>query len=62
MTSTDAKRITVLTVDDHPLLREGIAAILASERDIVLVAEAANGREAIECYREHHPDVTLMDL
>jgi DNA-binding NarL/FixJ family response regulator len=62
MTSTDEKRITVLTVDDHPLLREGIAAILASERDIVLVAEAANGREAIECYRAHRPDVTLMDL
>ncbi len=62
MTSTDAKRITVLTVDDHPLLREGVAAILASERDIVLVAEAANGREAIECYRAHRPDVTLMDL
>ncbi len=56
------KRITVLIVDDHPLLREGIAAVLAYERDIVLVAEAANGREAIECYRLHRPDVTLMDL
>jgi DNA-binding NarL/FixJ family response regulator len=49
-------------VDDHPLLREGISAILASEQDIVLVAEAANGREALECYRTHRPDVTLMDL
>ena len=62
MTPTDVQRITVLTVDDHPLLREGIAAILASERDIVLVAEASNGREAIECHRVHRPDVTLMDL
>jgi DNA-binding NarL/FixJ family response regulator len=60
--STHEKRITVLTVDDHPLLREGIAAVLACEREIVLVAEAANGREAVECYRVHHPDVTLMDL
>jgi DNA-binding NarL/FixJ family response regulator len=54
--------ITVLAVDDHPLVREGIGAVLASERDITLVAEAANGREAIECFRAHHPDVTLMDL
>jgi len=62
MTTVGENRITVLTVDDHPLLREGIAAILAHERDIALVAEAANGREAIERYREHRPDVTLMDL
>jgi DNA-binding NarL/FixJ family response regulator len=62
MTSNDEKRITVLTVDDHPLLREGIAAVLAYECDIVLVAEAANGREAVECHRVHRPDVTLMDL
>ena len=54
--------IRVLTVDDHPMLREGIAAVLASESDIVLVAEAANGREAIEQYRTHQPDVTLMDV
>jgi DNA-binding NarL/FixJ family response regulator len=54
--------ITVLAVDDHPLVREGIGAVLASERDITLVAEAANGREAIECFRAHHPEVTLMDL
>jgi DNA-binding NarL/FixJ family response regulator len=60
--SSDEKRITVLTVDDHPLLREGVAAVLAYERDMVVVAEAANGREAIECYRTHRPDVTLMDL
>jgi DNA-binding NarL/FixJ family response regulator len=62
MTSNDPKRITVLTVDDHPLLREGVAAVLAYERDIVVVGEAANGREAIESFRRHRPDVTLMDL
>jgi len=54
--------IRILTVDDHPLLREGIAAVLANEQDIVLVAEAANGREAIEQFRAHRPDVTLMDV
>jgi DNA-binding NarL/FixJ family response regulator len=54
--------ITVLAVDDHPLVREGIGAVLASESDITLVAEAANGQEAIECFRAHHPEVTLMDL
>src|SRR6202451_3306612 len=54
--------ITVLAVDDHPVVREGIGAILAREPDIALVAEAANGREAIECFRTHRPDVTLMDL
>lgn len=54
--------IRVLAVDDHPLVREGIGAVLASEPDIRLVAEAANGREAIECFRTHHPEITLMDL
>jgi len=57
-----AGAIRILTVDDHPMLREGIAAVLASEPDIVLVAEAANGREAIEQFRAHRPDVTLMDV
>jgi DNA-binding NarL/FixJ family response regulator len=54
--------IRILTVDDHPVLREGIAGVIASETDMVLVAEACNGSEAIEKFRAHHPDVTLMDL
>jgi hypothetical protein len=54
--------IRVLAVDDHPLLREGIAGLIADESDMTLVAQAANGREAIEQFRSHRPDVTLMDL
>jgi DNA-binding NarL/FixJ family response regulator len=54
--------IGILSVDDHPLLREGIAALVNAESDMKLVAEAANGQEAIEKYRLHQPDVTLMDL
>ena len=60
--SEDIKQIRVLAVDDHPLLREGIAGLIADERDMILVAEAANGREAIQQFRAHRPDVTLMDL
>src|SRR4029453_7578935 len=60
--SDDIKQIRVLAVDDHPLLREGIAGLIADERDMTLVAEATNGREAIQQFRAHHPDVTLMDL
>ncbi len=54
--------IGILSVDDHPLLREGIAALLNTECDMKLVAEASNGQEAIEKFRLHRPDVTLMDL
>ena len=54
--------IRILTVDDHALVRKGIAAILASQPDMSLVAEASNGREAVEQYRMHRPDITLMDL
>jgi DNA-binding NarL/FixJ family response regulator len=54
--------IKVLTVDDHPLLREGIAAVIQGEPDMMLVAEATNGQEAIENFRLHRPDVTLMDI
>src|SRR3979411_1524365 len=55
-------RIKILTVDDHPVLREGIAALLEGQEDMILVAEASNGREAIEQFRTHRPDITLMDL
>ena len=60
--SSKPQPIELLVVDDHPLLREGIAAIIANQTDIKLVAEACNGREAIEKFRFHRPDVTLMDL
>ncbi len=54
--------IRILTVDDHPLLRKGIAALVNAEPDLKLVAEASNGKEAIDAFRSHVPDVTLMDL
>jgi DNA-binding NarL/FixJ family response regulator len=55
-------RIRILTVDDHAILREGVAALIANQQDLQLVAEASNGREAIELFRFHQPNVTLMDL
>jgi DNA-binding NarL/FixJ family response regulator len=58
----DYKRIRILAVDDHPILRQGIAGLIADESDMTLVAEAANGREAIQQFRTHQPDITLMDL
>jgi DNA-binding NarL/FixJ family response regulator len=60
--SADRAPIRVLSVDDHPLLREGVAALLAGHSDLKLVAEASNGREAIDQFRRHRPDVTLMDV
>jgi DNA-binding NarL/FixJ family response regulator len=54
--------IRVLSVDDHPLLREGIAALIGNQSDMQLIGEAVNGREALEQFRKHHPDITLMDL
>jgi DNA-binding NarL/FixJ family response regulator len=58
----DSKKIRILAVDDHPILRQGITGLIADESDMTLVAEATNGREAIQQFRKHHPDVTLMDL
>ena len=58
----DGARIRVLSVDDHPLLREGIAAIVKSQPDMTLVSQASGGTEAIQQYRQYQPDVTLMDL
>src|SRR5215472_9253659 len=55
-------QIRVFSVDDHPRMREGIAMLVNSEPGMMMVAQASNGREAIECFREHKPDVTIMDL
>ena len=60
--SPEPKPIRILTVDDHPLLREGIAALVASQSDMKVVGEACNGIEALEMFRKYRPDVTLMDL
>jgi len=54
--------IRILSVDDHPILRQGVAALVSGQADMSVVAEASNGREAIQQFRAHHPDVTLMDL
>lgn len=51
-----------MSVDDHPLMREGIATLVRNQPDMALVAEAANGAEALQRFREHRPDITLMDL
>jgi len=60
--SSDANAIRILVVDDHPVVREGVDALVRRQVDLRIVAEASNGREAIEQFRAHRPDVTLMDL
>ena len=60
--SADIARIRVLAVDDHPIVRGGIAALIAMQPDMILVGEASDGREAIQQVRTHRPDVTLMDV
>ncbi len=60
--STDAHQIRILTVDDHPLLRDGVASLVGTQSDMTIAGEAASGREAIEMFRKLRPDVTLMDL
>jgi len=59
---SDHSRIRVFSVDDHPLLREGVAAIINSQPNMLLVAQATSGKEAIQQFKEHQPDITLMDL
>jgi DNA-binding NarL/FixJ family response regulator len=60
--SSDSTLIRILAVDDHPILRQGIAGLVSDQSDMCIVAEASNGREAIQQFRAHRPDVTLMDL
>jgi DNA-binding NarL/FixJ family response regulator len=62
MTHPADSPITILTADDHPLIRDGLAAVLRAESGLQVVAEAANGEEAIEAYARLHPDIVLMDL
>ena len=60
--SSDPSPIRILSVDDHPLIRQGIAGLVAVEADMKLIAEAGNGREAVQQFRRHRPDITLIDL
>ena len=60
--SNSTARIRILAADDHPIVREGIAALIAIQPDMILIGEASDGREAIQQFRTHRPDVTVMDL
>ena len=60
--SAGISQIRILAVDDHPIVRQGIAGLVGIQTDMVLVGEASNGRDAIQQFRTHHPDITLMDL
>jgi len=60
--SGDSDRIRILCVDDHPVVRQGIVGLISVQSDMTLLAEASDGREAIQQFRAHRPDVTLMDL
>jgi len=60
--SSDPSPIRILSVDDHPLIRQGVAGLVGSQADMNVIAEAANGREAIQQFHRHRPDITLMDL
>jgi DNA-binding NarL/FixJ family response regulator len=60
--SSDPSLIRILSVDDHPLIRQGVAGLVATQADMTLIGQAANGREAIQQFRRHRPDITLMDL
>jgi DNA-binding NarL/FixJ family response regulator len=62
MTSGGTSQIRILCVDDHPVVRQGIAGLVGVQPDMILISEASNGREAIQQFRALHPDVTLMDL
>ena len=59
--SPGVPQIRILVVDDHPVVRQGIAGLVSIQTDMVLVGEASDGRDAIQQFRSHHPDVTLMD-
>jgi len=60
--SSGSSRIRILVVDDHPIVRQGIAGLVGIQPDMMLVGEASNGRDAMQQFQTHHPDVTLMDL